>query len=124
MTGLLADGVRLPLVLVHASVDMLDDIWADRGAEDLGENLGGAGGLAIGADNGDGRSGGHLVLVSGQVCRLQQRSKVSDENPCVILPKKLLKLQSHGNSSRAGVAYLNVGRLLKIREIEASCNSN
>lgn len=61
VAGLLADGVRLPLVLGHAGVDVLDDIRADRGAEDLGEDLSGAGGLAIGADNGDGRSGGHLV---------------------------------------------------------------
>lgn len=61
MTGLLADGVRLALVLGHAGVDVLDDIRADRGAEDLGEDLGGTGGLAIGADNGDGRSGGHCV---------------------------------------------------------------
>ena len=59
MTGLLADGVRLALVLGHAGVDVLHDIRADRGREDLGEDLGGTGGLAIGADDGDGRSGGH-----------------------------------------------------------------
>ncbi len=61
MTGLLTDGVRLALVLGHAGVDVLDDIRADRGREDLGEDLGGTGGLAIGADNRDGRSGGHRV---------------------------------------------------------------
>ena len=61
VTGLFADGVRLALVLGHAGVDVLDNIRADRGAEDLGEDLGGTGGLAIGADNGDGRSGGHCV---------------------------------------------------------------
>lgn len=61
MTSLLGDGVGLSLVLGHAGVDVLDDIRADRGAEDLGEDLSGAGGLAIGAENGDSRSGGHLV---------------------------------------------------------------
>lgn len=61
MTSLLGDGVGLALVLGHAGVDVLDDIRADGSAEDLGEDLGGAGGLAIGADDGDGRSGGHCV---------------------------------------------------------------
>ncbi len=77
MTGLLADGVRLPLVLGHAGVDVLDDIRADGGAEDLGEDLGGTGGLAIGADNGDSRSGGHLVQCWDKSRGWWKRLKVS-----------------------------------------------
>lgn len=79
VTSLLADGVRLPLVLGHAGVDVLDDIRADGGAEDLGEDLSGAGGLAIGADDGNCGTGGHLVRVSGQVRRLQKRRKLAIE---------------------------------------------
>ena len=65
MASLLADGVGLSLVLGHSGVDVLDDIGPDGGAEDLGEDLSGTGGLAIGADDGDGRSGGHFVDESG-----------------------------------------------------------
>lgn len=65
VTGLLADGVRLPLVLGHSGVDVLDDVGTDGGAEDLGKDLSGAGGLAIGADDGYGRSRGHCVERSG-----------------------------------------------------------
>lgn len=61
MTGLLADGVRLAFVLGHASVDVFHDIRADRGREDLGEDLGRTGGLAIGANDANGRSGGHCI---------------------------------------------------------------
>jgi hypothetical protein len=80
VTSLLADGVRLPLVLGHAGVDVLDDIRADGGAEDLGEDLSGAGGLAIGADDGNCGTGGHLVRVSGQVLSAAKEAKVSDRN--------------------------------------------
>lgn len=80
MAGLLADGVRLTLVLSHASVDVLDDVRADWGTEDLGKDLGGAGGLAIGADNGDGRSGGHRIQgVRG--LRMIEAILVSQPNP-------------------------------------------
>ena len=61
VTGLLADGVRLTLVLGHAGVHLVDDIRADRGTEDLGEGYSGAAGRAIGADDGDGGSRGHCV---------------------------------------------------------------
>lgn len=59
VTGLLAHGVGLALVLGHALVDILDDIGTDGGGEDGGHRVGGLGGLAIGTQNRDGRSGGH-----------------------------------------------------------------
>lgn len=62
MTGLLAHGVRLALVLCHALVDILNDIGTDGGREDSGDGVGGLGGLAIGTHDRDGRSGGHCVL--------------------------------------------------------------
>lgn len=60
VAGLLADGVRLALVLGHSLVDILNDVRADRGGEDGGHRVGGLGGLAIGAQDRDGRSGGHF----------------------------------------------------------------
>lgn len=79
MTGLLAHGVWLALVLGHASVDLpvdipsvsaliaisfvsglvLDNVRSDRGLEDIGEGEGVLGGSTIGAVDGNGRSGGH-----------------------------------------------------------------
>lgn len=61
VTGLLADGVRLPLVLGHAGVHLLDDIRADRAQEHAGDGVRGTGGRAIGADDRDSRSGSHFV---------------------------------------------------------------
>lgn len=61
MTGLLADGVRLALVLGHALVNLLDDIGTDRAQEDGRQSVSVAGGLAILADDGDGRSRSHFV---------------------------------------------------------------
>lgn len=61
MTGLLADGVGLALVLGQALVNLLDDIGTDRAQEDSRQGVGVAGGLAILADDGDGRSRSHCV---------------------------------------------------------------
>ena len=60
MTGLLANGIRLPLVLGHSGVNLLDDIRAD-GAQEYGRvRVRRTGGSAIGADDRDGRSGSHF----------------------------------------------------------------
>ena len=101
VTGLLADGIRLPLVLGHAGVDVLDDIRADRGAEDLGKDLSGTGGLAIGADNGNGRAGGHLVQVSGQAFRLQQRRESAIE--IRVLFRSVDKVAGASNATRSRI---------------------
>lgn len=63
VTGLLAHGVRLALVLSHALVDILDDIGTDGGREDGGDGVGGLGGLAIGTHDRDGWSGGHFCCL-------------------------------------------------------------
>lgn len=63
VTSLLADGVRLALVLGHAGVNLLDDIRADRAQEHSRDGVGVAGGSAIGADDGDGRTGGHCIEI-------------------------------------------------------------
>ena len=60
MTGLLAHGIRLALVLGHAGVDMLNDIETDRARKDSRHGVRTLAGLAIGADDGDGRSGRHF----------------------------------------------------------------
>lgn len=57
MTSLDGDGVRLALVLGETGVDSLNNIRADRGLEDGREGGGGSAGLAIGADDRNGRSG-------------------------------------------------------------------
>ena len=59
MTGLLAHGVGLALVLGHAGVHLLNDIGTDRAGEDGGNGVGGSGGSTIFADDGDGRSRSH-----------------------------------------------------------------
>lgn len=59
MTGLLANGVRLALVLCHSLVNLLNNVGTDRGREDIGDRVGGTAGLAIGADDRNGRSGSH-----------------------------------------------------------------
>jgi hypothetical protein len=66
VTGLLRDCVWLTTVLVHASVDGVDDIRADGGLEDLREGVGIVGGSAIGADDGNGRPA-HLYGVVAAV---------------------------------------------------------
>lgn len=81
MTGLLAHGVWLPLVLCHAGVDrpglpsairylqfepifdILDNIRTDGGEEDAGQRGGLARALAICADDADGRPGSHFCCV-------------------------------------------------------------
>ncbi len=64
VTGLLADGVRLALVLGDTGVNLVDDIRANRGSEHLGEGDSVAGGRAIGADDGDRRSRSHFVRLT------------------------------------------------------------
>lgn len=59
MSGLLADGIGLSLVLGHSGVDLLNDIRADRAQEDGRVGVSRTGGSAIGADDRDGRSGSH-----------------------------------------------------------------
>ena len=59
MTSLLAYGVRLAFVLGHASMNLLNDIWSDRARKDGGHGVRRPGGLAIFADDRDGRSRSH-----------------------------------------------------------------
>lgn len=59
VTGLLAHGVRLALVLGHALVNLLDDVRSDRAGEDGGDGVGSPRGSTIFADDGDGRSRSH-----------------------------------------------------------------
>lgn len=59
MTGLLADGVRLALVLGHAGVNRLDDIRADRGREDGRDGVGSSRRSTVLADDGNGRTRRH-----------------------------------------------------------------
>ena len=59
VSGLLAHGVRLTLVLGHSSVNLLDDIRSDRTGEDSGNGMGSSSGSTIFADDGNGRSGSH-----------------------------------------------------------------
>ena len=61
MTGLLANGVRLSLVLRNTGMDMLDNIRSDRAQEDGRNGVGSSRGSTIFADDGDGRSRGHFV---------------------------------------------------------------
>lgn len=59
MTSLLADGIRLALVLGHASVNLLHDIRSDRAGEDGRNGVGSSRGSTILSDDRNGRSGGH-----------------------------------------------------------------
>lgn len=59
VTGLLAHGVRLALVLGHAGMDLLDNIRADRAREDGGNGMGSSSGSTIFADDRNGRSRSH-----------------------------------------------------------------
>lgn len=59
MTSLLAHGVRLPLVLRHAGVHLLDDIGANGAGEDLRHGVGLAAGAAALADDADSRPRRH-----------------------------------------------------------------
>ena len=63
VTSLLADGVWLALVLGHTSVHLLDDIRSDGAQENRGDGGGGTTGLAIFADDTDGRTRGHCENV-------------------------------------------------------------
>lgn len=59
MTGLLAHGVWLALVLGDTSVNLLDDIRSDRAGEDSRNGVGSSRGSTIFADDRDGRSRSH-----------------------------------------------------------------
>jgi len=59
VTSLLANSIRLALVLGHASVNLLHDIRSDRAGEDSGDGVGSSRGSTIFADDRDGRSGSH-----------------------------------------------------------------
>lgn len=54
MTSLLTHGIRLPLILGHSGVDLLDDIRTDGGLENGREGSCGPTGSAIGAVDADG----------------------------------------------------------------------
>lgn len=54
MTSLLTHGIRLPLILGHSGVDLLNDIRTDGGLENGGEGSRGPTGNAIGAVDADG----------------------------------------------------------------------
>lgn len=60
VTGLLAHGIGLALVLGDSLVHLLDDIRTNGGGEDGREGVGGLSGLAIGTQDRDGRSGCHF----------------------------------------------------------------
>ena len=82
MAGLLADRVRLALVLGHAGVNLLDNVGADGAQEHRRDGVGGVAGLAIGAVDGDGRSRGHCVgmgVVDGCVVDWSTRDVVVSE---------------------------------------------
>ena len=86
VTGLLAHGVRLALVLGHAGVNLLDDVRADRAGEDGGEGMGVLGRLAIGADDRDGGPGRHFfeirrwVICGGQETSLSVELEMTKSN--------------------------------------------
>jgi hypothetical protein len=74
VTGLLAHGVRLALVLGHAGVNVLHDIRADGSTEDGRDGVGRARGLTIFADDRDGRSGSHCEGIRGTLtCKMNNR---------------------------------------------------
>jgi hypothetical protein len=56
MSSLLTHSIRLPLVLSHSGVDLLNDIRSDGGLENSRESSGGSASGTIGAMNGDGRT--------------------------------------------------------------------
>jgi len=58
MTGLLAHGIWLPLVLGHAGVNLLDDIRTNRSLENARKGSSISAGSAISSVDSDGRSGG------------------------------------------------------------------
>ena len=70
MTGLLGDGVGLAAVVGDLSVDEADDVGADGGRHDVGEDDGGGlvgGHVAVEALDGDERTcggGSHFSLMS------------------------------------------------------------
>lgn len=70
VTGLLAHGIGLALVLGDSLVHLLDDIRTDGSSEDGREGVGGLSGLAIGTQDRDGRTGCHFAKESACVNRL------------------------------------------------------
>lgn len=86
MASLLAHGIRLPLVLSHASVDGLDNVRADRCLEDIGQGSGLRRGRTIGAVDGDSRSAGHFV-VAGDVLGVSRMKDVEGEFMSTLFPR-------------------------------------
>lgn len=104
LASLLADSVGLSLVLGHAGVhlpveqnpsafppsivtivricglDVLDDIRADGGTEDVGQGLGSPRGLTLSRGDGDGRAGGHCCRSMSMV-RLKSKGFPSQASP-------------------------------------------
>lgn len=113
VAGLLADSVRLPLVLGHARVDVLDDVGTDGRAEDLRKDFGGAGGLAIGADDGHGRAGGHLVQM------LRHRLSVSRRELRISGSRELHRLWWRRKSRRATCLPRRWATCWMLRKVEA-----
>ena len=60
MTGLLANGIRLPLVLCHAGVHALNNVRTDRAQEDGGHRVRAARPLPVLANNRDCGPRSHL----------------------------------------------------------------
>jgi hypothetical protein len=100
VTGLLADGVRLALVLGHAGVDVFDDVGANRGRENLGEDLGGTGSLAIGADDGDGRSGGHCFRDGRKGLQTRQTTLARRSEANFLLMEKIKRWEGFSEAPR------------------------
>jgi len=77
MTGLLAHGVGLALVLGHAGVNLLDNIGSDGGGKDGRDRMASSRRRAIFADDCDGRSGGHREVVGlCETCGLVRNLKL------------------------------------------------
>lgn len=76
VTGLLAHGVRLALVLGHSGVDVLDDIRADRAREDGRNGVGSSRGSTIFADDRNGRSRSHCEGWGTRTCRHRKQGLI------------------------------------------------
>jgi hypothetical protein len=77
VTGLLAHGVGLALVLSHAGVDLLDNIGSDGRGKDGRDRMGSSRRSTIFADDSDGRSGGHREVAGlCETCGLVRNRKL------------------------------------------------
>ena len=84
MTGLLAHGVGLALVLGHAGVNLLHDIRADRAGEDSRDGVGGPRGSTIFADDCDGRSRSHCDGWGLEPAKNEQEEKLAGCNSTIM----------------------------------------